>query len=194
MRAFLATSSLLGLLLAGSALAQPAPAPAPRGAEARKAELDKLFQALASAPDEASAGLLDARIRALWTQAASPAVTLLMRRGTRNMETEAFDEAAEDFQAAAILQEDYADAQVLLGQALSRLGETREAALALQRALVLEPRHYGALLTLSAMQEEANDFPGALKSLEAALAIYPKMPNAEKRLRDLTRKAVGEAM
>lgn len=186
---------LLGLFLAGPVLAQAqAPAAQPRGAEARRAELDRLLQMLPEAPDEAAAALLDARIRALWTQGASPAVTLLLQRGMRNMQAEAADEAAEDFEAALALQEDFADGYVMLGQALGRLGETRQAAAALQRALVLEPRHYGALLALSSLQEEAGDLRGALRSLEAALALHPRMPNAAARLRELSRKALGEAM
>src|SRR5690606_34216499 len=78
--------------------------------EARRTELDRLFAALRDAPDEAGAALVEARIWALWTQAASPSVQLLMRRGLRNMEARVPEEALEDFDAAITLAPDFAEA------------------------------------------------------------------------------------
>jgi tetratricopeptide (TPR) repeat protein len=160
--------------------------------EARRAELDRLFAALRDAPDEAGAALVEARIWALWTQAASPSVQLLMRRGLRNMEARAPEEALEDFDAAITLAPDFAEAWHRRAQAHAASGDLAAAARDLQEALRLEPRHFGALTTLSTIQEEAGDFAGALRSLEAALALHPKMRGAEMRLRDLRRRAQGE--
>lgn len=185
-------------LLAAAALVAPPDAqgqsggPAPRGAEAQRAELDRLFEALRTAPDEASAMLAEAQIRAVWGQAVSPAAGLLLRRGIRNMEAGITDEAVEDFDAAVTLQPDAAEAWLLRAQALARLGDAGAAARDLQEALRLEPRHFGALLQLSVLQEERGDFAGAVRSLEAALELHPKMPGGEARLRELRRKAFGD--
>ncbi|MBX9593507.1 MAG: hypothetical protein K2X46_04020, partial [Roseomonas sp.] len=62
------------LLLAVPALAQPAPAPRANPAEARRTELDRLFEALKSAPDAQGGQLVETRIRALWSQSVSPAI------------------------------------------------------------------------------------------------------------------------
>lgn len=184
------------LLLPGLALAQPAPqaaAPAPRGPEARRAELDRAFEALKAAPDEGAARLVEHRIRQLWSQAASPAAALLLRRGMRNIEAQLPDEALEDFDAALVLDPGFAEAWHLRAQANVRAGDAAGAARDLQEALRLEPRHWPSLATLSTLQEEGGDAAAALRSLEAALAINPKMPGGQERLRELRRKAEGDA-
>jgi tetratricopeptide (TPR) repeat protein len=198
--------SPLLLLLAGTAQAQaqaqaPVPAPAQvqpqagppnRADAARRAELDRLFEALRTAPDEAGGALVESRIRALWGQGASPAVVLLLRRGLRNLEARVPEEAVEDFDAAVTLAPEFAEAWLLRARAQSLLGDAPAAARDLQEALRLEPRHFGALLALSMLQEERGDLTGALRSFEAALAIHPKLPGAEQRRRELRRRALGD--
>jgi len=175
-------------------LATPAAAQAPRGAEARRAELDRAFATLRDAPDSAGAAVVEARIRALWAQAASPAVLLLLRRGLRNLEAEQPEEAVEDLDAALVLGPDNADAWHLRAQANARAGDRVAAASDLREALRLEPRHWGVLLTLSALQQERGDLAGALRSLDAALTINPKLAGAAERRRELRRKAEGDAL
>jgi tetratricopeptide (TPR) repeat protein len=180
------------LLLPLAAEAQsPRPA-APRGAEARRLELDRAFEALQAAPDEAGAALVEGRIRQIWSQGATPAVGLLLRRGLRNMEAQLPGEALEDFDAAITLAPEFPEAWHLRAQANARTGDLAAAARDLQEALRLEPRHWAVLLSLSALQEEAGNAAAALRSLEAALAINPKMPGGATRLRELRRKAEGD--
>lgn len=166
--------------------------PVARAAEARRAELDRAFEALKAAPDEAGAALVETRIRALWAQSASPSVTLLLRRGARNVEAQMPAEALEDFDAAITLQPDLADAWFLRAQAHARAGDAAAAARDLQEALRLEPRHWSALLSLSTLQDEAGNAKGALRTLEAALAINPRMPGGQERLKEQRRKAEGD--
>ncbi|WP_165982228.1 tetratricopeptide repeat protein [Dankookia rubra] len=190
------------LLLPHVALAQapaapPAHAPGPqsaaaRAAEARRAELDRAFEALRTAPDEGGAALVEARIRTLWAQAATPSTNLLLRRGVRNVETQLPAEALEDFDAAITLQPDFPDAWYLRAQAYARAGDTAAAARDLQEVLRLEPRHWAALMSLASLQEEAGNAMGALRSLEAALAINPRMPGGAERLKEQRRKAEGD--
>ncbi len=183
---------LLVLLLAPVlAAAEPRPAPGPQQGS-RAAELDSLFEALKAAPDEAAAAMVEARIRVLWIEQASPAAVLLLRRGVRNL-PHTPNEALEDFDAAIILSPEAAEAWHQRAQAYAALGDTDAAARDLQEALRLEPRHFGALLMLSMLQERRGDAQGALRSMEAALALSPRMPGGERRLRELRRKAEGDA-
>lgn len=187
---------LLALLLApvlapGVAAAQPA-AP-PRGAEARKAELDRAFEALRTAPNEGGAALVEGRIRMLWAQAATPSVGLLLRRGGRNLEARLPAEALEDYDAAITLAPDFAESWFLRAQANLSAGSGAAAARDLQEVLRLEPRHWPALTMLAAIQNEAGDATGALRSLQAALAINPHMPGGAERLREQRRRAEGDA-
>ena len=193
MRRLLALMLLLPTLALAQAPASPAPqSPAARAAEARKAELDRAFEALRTAPDETGAALVEARIRTLWAQSASPSTTLLLRRGARNVEAQLPAEALEDFDAAITLQPDFPDAWYLRAQAYARAGDTAAAARDLQEVLRLEPRHWAALMSLAALQDEAGNAMGALRSLEAALAINPRMPGGADRLKEQRRKAEGD--
>ena len=169
------------------------PAPAPRPAESRRAELDRLLDSLAQAPDDTAAQALELRIRSLWAQGASPSVLLLIRRGQRNLEAEAPADAVEDFDAALTLQPEHAEAWLLRARAQWALGDRAAAAADLRQTLVLEPRHFGALLVLSDVQAQSGDLPGALASLEAALRLHPRLSGGEARLRELRRKVEGEA-
>ncbi|MDP3418523.1 MAG: tetratricopeptide repeat protein [Falsiroseomonas sp.] len=185
---------LLPLLLV--AMAEPAQAQAPpQGAAAqRQAELDRLFEALRTAPDQGGGQIVESRIRALWGQAVSPAAALLLRRGQRNLQAQETAEALEDFDAAILLEPEAAEAWALRARAYAGLGDRVAAARDLQEALRLEPRHFGALLQFAALQEEAGDLRGALRSLDAALALHPRLPGGDARRRDLVRRAEGEAL
>ncbi|SHJ51217.1 TPR repeat-containing protein [Roseomonas rosea] len=180
----------------GVAPAIPPPAvPLPRAgaAEQRRAELDRLLDALAQAPDEAAAAPVQARIQQLWAEGGTPAVGLLLRKGLRAMEANAVDEAVEDLDAAITLQPDFPESWVLRAQAQAAAGDRKAAAADLREALRLEPRHFGALLALAELQEDAGDAAGALRSLEAALKIHPRLPGGAQRRRELVRRARGDA-
>ena len=181
------------LLPATPGRGQPLPGAGPRGAEARRVELDRAFEALKFAPDSAAAALVEHRIRQLWNGAASPAAALLLRRGLRNIEAQLPEEALEDFDAALVLDPGFAEAWHLRAQAHARAGDAAGAARDLQEALRLEPRHWPSLMTLSTLQEEGGNAAAALRSLEAALAINPKLAGGQERLRELRRKAEGDA-
>ena len=196
--------ALLGVLLLAlpsaaqsppAAGARPAvpPGPSATGPEARRAQLDRAFEALKAAPDEPSAKLVETRIRQLWSQAASPAAALLLRRGMRNIEAQLPDEALEDFDAALVLDPGFAEAWHLRAQAYVRAGDPAGAARDLQEALRIEPRHWPSLVTLSLLQEEGGNAAAALRSMEAALAINPRAEGGPERVRELRRKVEGDA-
>jgi len=162
--------------------------------KARRAQLDRLLDALPNAPDDTIAAAMAAQIRGLWAQSASPAVMLLLDRGQRNLRSEAAADAVEDFDAALVLQPDCSEAWLLRAQALAETGDFAAALRDLRQVLTLEPRHFGALTVLSSLQEQMGDAEDALRSMQEAVAIYPRMPGAEERLRKLYRAVHGEGI
>ncbi len=172
--------------------AGPPPAAA-RGAEARRAELDRAFAALKDAPDAAGAALVEGRIRQLWAQAISPAVALLLRAGARNLAANQAEDALEDLDAAITLGPEVAEAWHRRAQAQAQLGDAVAAARDLQESLRLEPRNWLALLSLAALQQGQEDHAGALRSLDAALALNPRLPGGATRREELRRKVEGSA-
>lgn len=94
------------LLCVVPAFAQNAGGP---GAE-RRAAIDKLLGTLKSAPSEEVAGPLENQIQQLWLNAGTPAVTLLMSRGLRELKADADPDAVEDFTDAITLDPNLAEA------------------------------------------------------------------------------------
>ncbi len=178
---------LVPALLLTLCVAMPSHAQAPP-----RPDLDRAFEALREAPDEAGGRMAEAVISQLWARQASPAVALLLNRGIRTLRGGSAEEALEDFDAAITLSPRLADAWHWRAQAHHRAGDRRAALADLRECLRLEPRHFAALLTLSRVQEEAGDGAAALRAMEAALAIHPRLPGGAERLRELVRKVEGE--
>jgi tetratricopeptide (TPR) repeat protein len=183
--------ALILLLLAAPAWAQSPPDGKGR-ADPRKTELDTMIAALKVAPSEEAAGALEARIRMAWMQAGSPAATLLMNRGMRDLTNDADDEAVDDFDAVLALEPNLPDAYHRRALARFALGDYRGAIADIEETLTLEPRHFAALQSLSRIAEERKDYTGALAAWQKALEISPKTPKGQERLKALTRKALGE--
>ncbi len=182
------------LLLPALAFSQAPPPGRPDQAAQRRVELDRLFEALRDAPDGSGARMVEARIRAVWSQGISPAAQLLLRRGARNLNANEAGEALEDFDAALTLEPGAPDVWLMRARALASLGDRAAAARDIQEALRLEPRHFGALLQLAEMLDEAGDAAGALRALDAALALHPRMPGGDERRRELRRRAEGDEL
>jgi tetratricopeptide (TPR) repeat protein len=176
---------LFVLLAAAPAFAQPR-------ADARRAELDNMLAALKAAPNQEAAGTLEARIRELWLNAGSPAATLLMGRGMRDLQNDADDEALDDFDAVLALEPDLADAYYRRALARFHLGDYRGAVADIQATLKREPRHFAALMSLSRIAESRDDFRGALAAWKKVLELSPKTPDGQDRLKLLQKKALGE--
>jgi tetratricopeptide (TPR) repeat protein len=170
------------------AAAQTATSP---GSE-RRAALDKLLGALKSAPSEEIAGPLEQQIQQLWLNGGTPAVTLLMSRGLREMKAAANEDAIEDFSAAITLDPTLAEAYHERAVARFSAGDTQGAITDLQATLQREPRSFVAFETLAAIAEARKDWKGAYEAWQKVLELDPKTPGGEERLRDLRRHALGE--
>jgi tetratricopeptide (TPR) repeat protein len=174
------------LLLSGPAIAQRSPAE-------RAAELDRLLAALKAAPDEATAALLEARIRAFWLEGASPAVRLLMARGIRNLNAKAAADAERDFDDVIALDPNLAEAYFQRGIARWKQDKLAAAIRDMEETLRRQPRHFDAFRVLSEIAEQRHDYMSALKAWQKLLSLDPKTPGGEAKLKELTRRAMGES-
>lgn len=188
------TLALLAVLLAPlPALAQaPAPAQGATRPDPRRADIEKLLDAMKVAPNEQAAGMIEARLREAWLRAGAPVAALLLNKGTRNMRSSADEEALDDFDAALVIDPDYMEAYNRRAMARSTLGDYRGALADIQEVLRREPRHFGALQTLSRIAEERGDFRGAVLALEKALELAPHLPGGQDRAKALRLRALGE--
>ena len=184
---------LLALLLAPLPALAQAPAAAPQARpDARRGETDALLDALKKAESEQAAAGFEAKLREAWLRAGAPVAALLLGRGTRNLRNDADDEALDDFDAALVIDPDYMEAYNRRAMARATLGDYRGALADIQEVLAREPRHFGALQTLSRVAEARDDFTGALRAWEKMMELAPKLPGAQERLKTLRKKVQGE--
>ena len=179
-------------ILAAALLATPAAAET-RAQAARQAQLDHLFTALRAAPDEATAGMIESRIRRLWAEQPSPAAALLMARGDRELHGDAEGDAIADFDAVLDLEPDYAEGYTHRAVARAAAGDVAGAVRDIQAALAHDPRNFAALQALSHIAEQQGNWQGALDAWQKALDIDPRMPGGADRLQMLIGKVEGEA-
>jgi tetratricopeptide (TPR) repeat protein len=171
-------------LLPSLALAQPA--------QEKRAALDKMLDALRTAPTEQVASVLEDKIRQMWVDSSTPAVTLLMSRGLRQANAGAPDDAVSAFSDAIVLDPTLAEAWHQRAIARFKSGDTAGAVRDIQETLKLEPRHFGAWQTLERIAEGREDWKAAYDAWTHVLDIDPRTPNGEDRLKDLKRKAFGD--
>jgi tetratricopeptide (TPR) repeat protein len=163
-----------------------------QSAKEKRDALEKMLDGLRTAPTEQVASALEDKIRQLWLEGGSPAVTLLMSRGLRETNSGAADEAVAVFSDAIVLDPSLAEAWHQRAIARFRSGDTQGAVRDIQETLKLEPRHFGAWRTLERIAEAREDWKAAYDAWSHVLDIDPRTPNGEDRLKDLKRKAFGD--
>jgi tetratricopeptide (TPR) repeat protein len=177
----------VGLLVAVPALAQD------RAAAGKREAINQLLNALKVAPSEEIAAALEAHIRQMWIESGSPAVTLLMGRGLRNIQSGADEEAIQDFDSAIDLAPDLAAAYDRRAAARFAAGDAVGAIKDIEAALQHEERDFTAFEELAQIAQSRNDWSGAYAAWQKVMEIDPKTPGGEARLNDLRRRALGEA-
>lgn len=200
------TSALLGLSLLAASLAsamaqspdrepKTAPAnewPAPLDSQASpQGRIDSLLADLKRERDQEKANLIARRLEAAWADSGSATVNLLLKwsedaaRGKR-------EAAAFDFlDQASVLEPDFAGVWSKRASLNRTLGNDRRAMSDLNRVLVREPRHFGALSLMAMILEDSGKTEAALKTWQRYLEIYPADRAAQEKAAALSEKLAG---
>jgi tetratricopeptide (TPR) repeat protein len=176
----------LALLLS---LTAPADAQSPTD---KRATTSRLLDALKAAPSEEIAAHLEPQIERLWLESGTPAVTLLMSRGQRELRAGAHQDAIQTFTDAITLDPDLSAAYRQRGIAKYQDGDTAGAIIDMQETLKREPRDFMALKTLTNIAASQENWKAAYEAWQKMLEIDPKTPGGEDRLKDLRRRAFGQ--
>ncbi len=158
----------------------------------QRAAIDRMLDGLKAAPDERTAGDLEAQLQQAWLRAGSPVVTLLMSRGLRSLNAGQTEEAEQSFSDAITLQPTMSEAWYQRALARYRAGDMTGTIQDLEQTVQLEPRDFPAFRTLSQIAEARDDWKGAYAAWEKVMELDPKTAGGEERLRMLKRKALGE--
>jgi tetratricopeptide (TPR) repeat protein len=158
----------------------------------RQAQTNRLLEALKAAPNAEAAAILEAHLEAIWLNAGTPAVSLLMSRGLRELKAGANKDAIEDFNDAVTLQPDLAEGYRHLALARYAAGDVQGAVADLALAVQHEPRDFLAFRTLTDISAAQQNWKGAYAAWKKVLAIDPHTPDGEDRLKRLERQAFGQ--
>ncbi len=164
---------------APAAVDQPAtPAPAPSRAE----QLDTLFGKLKSAKDDAAARQAEDAIIAVWLQSGSDTVDLLMSWGVQAIAAKHYAEALDILDRVVTLKPDYAEGWNKRATVYYLTDKYGPSIADIEHVLVLEPRHFGALVGLGSIFHDLGDDKRAIAAFHQALALDPHLSNAREAL------------
>lgn len=148
------------------------------------ARLDTLYAKLKSA-DDAEAKNVEAEIRRLWSDAGDEELAGMMALGVRSLGAGAYIDAITAFSAVIYRAPEFAEAYSQRATAQYLIRNYPDAVADLERALALEPRHFGALVGLGVVRLAMDDKAAALQAFERALAINPHMERTRERVAEL---------
>jgi tetratricopeptide (TPR) repeat protein len=153
-------------------------------AAAQPFTLDDLFAELATAPDPFSAARVEAEIREVLRETGSPSADLLLDQGDRAERGGGFALALAKYDGAHAAAPAATEPLFARARALLALDRPREAAVALDGLLALEPRHLPALLLLSAVRQSLGETERAADLLNRVLRLNPQSADASRMLLD----------
>lgn len=184
---------VLAVLLPAMAGAQaPVGRPGAQGPSDKGAAMAQMLDALKEAPSEEVSGALEARLRKMQFEASTPAVTLLMGRGLRDISSGQYDDAVEVFTDALILDPNLPEAWHQRAVAKFRGGDVPGAVRDIEETLKRDPRSFAAFRTLTEIAVAREDYKAAYAAWQKVLEITPQTPGGAERLKDLRRKAFGQ--
>ena len=160
---------------------------------AQQTDLDGLFQELFEADEMTHERVAD-RILRRFEQTGSPAMDLLLRRGSEAAEEGDYDIAIEHLTALIDHAPDFAEGYHSRASAYFSIGLVGPALDDLRQTLVLNPRHFEAMFGVGIMLEELGRDDEAIAAYQAIQEIYPLEPNAAAALERLDLKLQGQAI
>lgn len=153
-------------------------------------ELNTLFESLAQ-PEQENWESIESAIWREWSDSGSKAMNLLLNRGRMAMSSGDLKKAIDHFTALTDHAPEFAEGWNMRATAYFGAGEYGLSIADIQRTLVLNPRHFGALQGLARMLEEMGDPDNALTALRAAYAIHPHRPGIKEGIERLEKEVSG---
>lgn len=158
---------------------------------AEEVKLDDLFAQLVQPELEDWEGV-ERKIWAEWSRSGSPSMDLLLSRGRTAMEKGDFAKAVDHLTALTDHAPDFAEGWNARATAFFNSEEYGLSIADIQRTLVLNPRHFGALQGLGRIMEELGHEPDALAAYQAAAAIHPQRQGLKEAIERLEKKVSGQ--
>ncbi len=166
--------------------------PQPVQADQKDPRLDKLFGQLQQVSSPVEANLVEAQIWTVWLETDSDTINLLMQRALEAMSLNKFQASLETLSSIVKIAPDFAEGWNKRATVLYLMDRHEESIQDVEKTLVLEPRHFGALSGLGLIYNQLGDEAKALDAFERALAVNPHIPLAQSEVKRLKKKIKGE--
>lgn len=176
----------LFLSLFGAAILASLPSPA--WADQTDARLDALFEVLETTSGMEAARAAEAEIWRIWIESGSEEIDALMVEGVVAMSNQRFENAIALFAQITERAPEFAEGWNKRATAYYLNDDHVASVRDIQRTLVLEPRHFGAISGMGLIFLSRGDEAGALAAFEAVLAIHPGAPGARQRVEELRKR------
>ena len=156
--------------------------------------LGTLFVQLKGAPTAETARALEAEIWNIWMQSGNDRVDGLMASGVMGLNRADYDRALDAFSQIVTLAPNFAEGWNKRATTLYLMGRFSDSIKDIEKVLVLEPRHFGALSGLGLCDTQLNKPKEALSAFERALNVDPNMPGLKLRVDELKKRLERESI
>ncbi len=137
--------------------------------------LDQLFLHLAETTKKEESDRISSEIWERWIDIDDDTARAWLGRGIQAMSSQYYHEALRSFNKVIQIAPDFAEGWNKRATLFYLAGQYDRSIHDIKRALVLEPRHFGALSGLGLIFIERNNFAGALVAFREALALNPHL-------------------
>ncbi|TJV02574.1 MAG: hypothetical protein E5Y12_19640 [Mesorhizobium sp.] len=174
--------------------APPAAPNAPAAPMTKQDRLDKLFTDLKRERNEKAAERIAGNIWNEWSQSGSASIDLMMQWSQKAIENQKFDVALDFLDQVVTLQPSYAEGWNRRATVHFMMKNYGKSMSDIDRALQLEPRHFGALSGLAQIMALTGHKQSALEAWQKVLVIYPMMRSAQDQVATLSEELAGEGI
>jgi len=156
--------------------------------------LDELFAKLKREPNSKKARRLERIIWLRWAQSGSETVDLLMTWASVAMKEQNWATALDLLDQVVVMAPQYAEGWNRRATLYFHRSQYGRSINDIERVLLLEQRHFGALMGLGNILQRLNNDKRALTIWKNVLEIYPANKNAQKSVADLEEKLSGRGI
>lgn len=156
--------------------------------------LGPLFAQLKASANAQDGTRIARSIWSIWFDSTNPAVKALLQRGQVHLRQRRFGEAAALFGQVVQMAPGFAEGWNRRATVRYLQGDYAGSLADIERALTLEPRHFGALSGRGLVLSKLGRTRAALAAFQAALAINPHLPAARINIRILRKKLGDKAI
>jgi tetratricopeptide (TPR) repeat protein len=171
--------------------ALPKEATATPALPSRQERLEALFGTLKSTADEDAAKAAENDIITLWLESGSDTVDLMMSWTLSALEEKDYGLALDYLDRLLIMKPDYAEGWNKRATVHFLKDDYPKAIADIERALALEPRHFGALSGLGTIMRDIGDKDRALEAYKKALDIDPYLETVKEAVTELEGEMAG---